>query len=97
MYVLRCAFGGAHDGFALCGSEDGSIALWNRENPANPLVKLQGHAQVVNCVQWCPTDALLFASASDDMTVRLWGVESVSTCEVIEDSRELKRVDIVKQ
>jgi hypothetical protein len=44
MYVLRCAFGGANDGFVLCGSEDGSISLWNRENAVEPVANLHGHA-----------------------------------------------------
>lgn len=97
MYVLRCAFGGGtQESFVLCGSEDASISLWNREKGGEVVAKLTGHAQVVNSVSWCPTDPLLFASTSDDMTIRLWGVESVSGCEITEDSKDLKRIDIVK-
>ena len=51
---------------------------------------------MVNSVAWCPTDPLLFASTSDDLTIRLWSVDSVSGCEVIEESKDLKRTDLVK-
>ena len=30
-FVLRCAFGGANENFVLCGSEDATLTLWNRD------------------------------------------------------------------
>ena len=96
MFVLRCAFGGAHESFVLCGSEDATITVWSKEK-GQIVTKLQGgHTQVVNSVNWCPTDPLLLITASDDQTLRLWGSESMAQCDVITDHKDLKRIDQVK-
>jgi WD40 repeat protein len=31
MFVLRCAFGGASESFVLCGSEDATVSIWNKD------------------------------------------------------------------
>ena len=31
MFVLKCSFGGANEGFVLCGSEDATVSIWNKE------------------------------------------------------------------
>mmetsp|Transcript_3831 Transcript_3831/g.10569 ORF Transcript_3831/g.10569 Transcript_3831/m.10569 type:complete len:291 (+) Transcript_3831:216-1088(+) len=71
-FVLRSCLGGAGQSFVLGGSEDGNVYIWKRST-GKLLEVLQGHGSLVNCVAWCPTNARLIASASDDHTIRLWG------------------------
>lgn len=70
-YVIRSCFGGPNEMYIASGSEDAQIYIWHRR-VESPVKVLEGHAGVVNCVSWCPTNAQLLASAGDDGTVRLW-------------------------
>lgn len=45
--------------------------LWHRRQE-RPIMAFPGHSRTVNCVTWHPTIPLLFASASDDATIRIW-------------------------
>ncbi|GHP10286.1 hypothetical protein PPROV_000901700 [Pycnococcus provasolii] len=70
-YVLRACFGGACEELVASGGEDGIVYLWSRMT-GELVYALHGHAGSVNAVAWCPATPHLFASASDDCTVRLW-------------------------
>ena len=70
-YVLRPCFGGTCEELVASGGEDGLVYLWSRVTGVL-LSALPGHAGSVNAVAWCPATPHLFASASDDSTVRLW-------------------------
>lgn len=72
-FVIRSAFGGQNESFVASGSEDSQVYIWNRHNSALVDV-LPGHSGTVNAIAWNPVDPLMFASASDDHTVRVWGV-----------------------
>ena len=52
-------------------SLDSKVYLWHRRRE-RPIMIFPGHTRTVNCVSWHPTLPLLFASASDDATVRVW-------------------------
>ncbi len=67
-FVIRSVFGGYNQMFVLCGSEDKKVYVWERQS-GELLLRLDGHTATVNSVHWCPTDAQLFASGSDDNSV----------------------------
>ncbi|KAI9321352.1 WD40-repeat-containing domain protein [Dichotomocladium elegans] len=69
-YVVRSTFGGDDESFVLSGSEDSCVYVWSREHQSL-LEVLEGHTDMVNCVSWCPVGPPMFASASDDKTVRM--------------------------
>jgi WD40 repeat protein len=52
------------------GNSDNHVYVWNRKH-GSLLQVLEGHNAMVNSVSWNPTNPNLFASASDDKTVRM--------------------------
>eukprot|EP00127_Corallochytrium_limacisporum_P004663 Clim_evm17s172 gene=Clim_evmTU17s172 len=85
-FVIRSCFGGYNEVFVVSGSEDSKIYIWHRHH-AHLLKVLSGHKAPVNCVAWSPTNHLLFASASDDKMVRIWGVGSSDNSEDDDDAQ----------
>ncbi|CCO27691.1 putative WD repeat-containing protein C343,04c [Rhizoctonia solani AG-1 IB] len=71
-HVIRSCLGGPSEGFVLSGSEDQTLYIWKRDTGVLIEV-LSGHGNgCVNDVAWNPRDPALFASCSDDHTIRLW-------------------------
>lgn len=91
MFIIKCAFGGVAESFVVCGSEDANIYLWNKEK-GDLIEKIEGHSEVINSVHWNPIDPFIFASASDDKSIRIWGVEEMPESEVIIDSKDPRKV-----
>ncbi|KAM0792248.1 hypothetical protein ACM66B_004942 [Microbotryomycetes sp. NB124-2] len=77
-FVLQSCFGGALQNFVMSGSGDGQIFVWHRDT-GRLLHQLSGHGSgSVNAVAWNKRHpGGMFASASDDRTVRIWTVPSV--------------------
>ncbi|KAF8511107.1 WD40 repeat-like protein [Hysterangium stoloniferum] len=70
--VIRSCFGGADEHFIVSGSENGKVYIWQR-GTGELIDALAGHGQgSVNCVAWNPRIPSMFASCSDDKTIRIW-------------------------
>ncbi|EEA06157.1 coatomer protein complex beta subunit protein, putative [Cryptosporidium muris RN66] len=60
----------------LTCSDDLTIKLWDWDRDWLKVQTYQNHSHYVMMVQWSPKDSHVFASASLDRTIRIWGIPS---------------------
>ncbi|KAJ7582958.1 WD40 repeat-like protein [Mycena floridula] len=78
-HVIRSCFGGVDGNFVVSGSEDRNVYVWDRDT-GTLLEVLSGHGEgSVNSVAWNPRNMRMFASCSDDNTIRIWEPSSQLT------------------
>ncbi|KAJ0666778.1 putative transcription factor WD40-like family [Helianthus annuus] len=75
-FIVRACFGGLEQAFIASGSENSQVYIWHRGS-GELIETLEGHSGAVNCTSWNPVNPHMLASASDDRSIRIWGLKQL--------------------
>eukprot|EP00922_Rhytidocystis_sp_ex-Travisia-forbesii_P049827 GHVS01074137.1.p1 GENE.GHVS01074137.1~~GHVS01074137.1.p1 ORF type:complete len:979 (+),score=202.78 GHVS01074137.1:328-3264(+) len=64
--------------YVLSASDDMTVKLWDWSQDWNRVQTFEGHAHYVMMCQWNPKDTHIFATASLDRAIRVWGITTPS-------------------
>ncbi|XP_021732811.1 coatomer subunit beta'-2-like [Chenopodium quinoa] len=83
-YVMQVAINPIDHNNFVSVSLDGSIKIWNLDNP-NPITSVAAHNTGVNCVAYYLTsdNKLYILTGSDDFTTKVWNYENMNCVEVL--------------
>lgn len=76
-FIVRSCLGGFEQSFIASGSKDSQVYIWHRRSGV-PVQVLPGHSGIVNFVSWNPVNHHMLATASNDRTIRIWGLNSAN-------------------
>lgn len=91
--AVTCVVPSACERFALSGSEDGDLRLWDIES-GRCLRKFSGHTDHVNAALFLP-DGHRAVSGSDDSTVRIWDLDSGRCLRVFKSTGTVRAFSLV--
>jgi len=60
--------------YVLSASDDMTVKMWDWEKNWTAVQTFESHAHYVMMVQWNPKDTSIFASASLDRSIKVWGI-----------------------
>ncbi|XP_020408984.1 uncharacterized protein [Zea mays] len=76
----------------LGGSSDGSVYLWQVDQPESAPIVLKGHEGEATSVDWCASEVGKIATSSDDSTVRVWSTMKMDCTNVSSPTVIRKRI-----
>eukprot|EP00920_Eleutheroschizon_duboscqi_P025546 GHVT01062852.1.p1 GENE.GHVT01062852.1~~GHVT01062852.1.p1 ORF type:complete len:966 (-),score=220.35 GHVT01062852.1:995-3892(-) len=71
---IRCTAVHPTLSYLLSAGDDMTVKLWDWERDFCRVASFEGHAHYIMMVAWNPKDPHLFASASLDRSIKVWGV-----------------------
>eukprot|EP00397_Hematodinium_sp_SG-2012_P008633 GEMP01008698.1.p1 GENE.GEMP01008698.1~~GEMP01008698.1.p1 ORF type:complete len:420 (+),score=53.42 GEMP01008698.1:170-1429(+) len=83
LYCVKFARSEHHQNILGCASADHMVYLWNFKQPQGVTMRLKGHVDEVNCIDFHPQQAVV-CSTSDDCDAIVWDMDSGVTLRTLQ-------------